>query len=277
MSYDSDESGKETGRPIELFEFIRFGIQKAVFTSHDRAITLGRTPYQPIAIKAGNLVERPEEKNTLPITMPYSDPFFDDFQPTPHPDPLEVVVRRMHLGEEDEAQLWFKGKLVGTQITEGGTVAEMHFVDRAVDLVREIPRHSYGLMCEHELYGPGCKVNINDIAPNGRPFRIAAISVRASEENKITVPLAGFPNGWFTGGEIVWKRDRRMIAKHDADDLEFSVSFPKVIPAGESVDIRAGCGHTSDDCKQKFDKMINYGGFPFTPLIDPTLSILPED
>ena len=38
---------------------------------------------------------------------------------------------------------------------------------------------------------------------------------------------------------------------------------------GQDVDVFAGCDHTVDTCDQKFDNVINYGGWPYVPSKNP--------
>lgn len=146
MSFDSQETGQETGRPIELFEFRRGGRQRAVYTSSDESWILGRTTYVPRPISVTPFERSSGQPTSITITLPYSDSLFEDFQPTPPEEPLDLIIRRIHLSDTPpgEEQFWFKGRQNATRISQGGTMGEIRFTDLASTLALQIPRHTYG-------------------------------------------------------------------------------------------------------------------------------------
>lgn len=79
---------------------------------------------------------------------------------------------------------------------------------------------------------------------------------------------------------MIYRGDRRMIIKHEDDDLEILVPFSRPVSVGDSVEIVAGCAHTLEVCEDKFANAINYANPDFATgasvLRDPLVSFLPE-
>ena len=40
-------------------------------------------------------------------------------------------------------------------------------------------------------------------------------------------------------------------------------------PVGQTIVVQAGCDHLPTTCKNKFNNLANFNGFPFVPLEDP--------
>ena len=88
--------------------------------------------------------------------------------------------------------------------------------------------------------------------------------------------LASFPDGWFTYGVVTW-----LTGSNAAKEMEcirfdnFSspaeyiinlfLSMSKTIVAGDTFTITVGYDRTLTQCKDKFDNVVNFGGFPHLP------------
>jgi len=65
----------------------------------------------------------------------------------------------------------------------------------------------------------------------------------------------------------------RFIASHSSGTLtlmQASNSLSAAIEGGpQSVTLYPGCSHTIADCRDKFNNLVNFGGFPWIPSKNP--------
>lgn len=56
----------------------------------------------------------------------------------------------------------------------------------------------------------------------------------------------------------------RMIVGHTGINITLVSPMPSLVP-GQAVRLYAGCDHSTTVCKNRFDNLANYGGFPWIP------------
>jgi hypothetical protein len=78
------------------------------------------------------------------------------------------------------------------------------------------------------------------------------------------------PDAWLTPGEIVIGSERRLILQQVGTSIMLNYPF-RAINVGDAVEMAAGCLHTSDACREKFNNGDNFLGFEFIPYINPFL------
>ncbi len=61
---------------------------------------------------------------------------------------------------------------------------------------------------------------------------------------------------------------KRYVASHVGQTIIVIPNFPYQIFDTDTFEVVPGCKHDLDDCENKFDNLVNYGGFPFTPRAD---------
>jgi hypothetical protein len=71
------------------------------------------------------------------------------------------------------------------------------------------------------------------------------------------------------GGEIIVGTARRTITSHVGDTITINRPFGSNVVAGAAFSAYAGCDHTPDCCREKFDNILNYGGQEFLPTKNP--------
>jgi uncharacterized phage protein (TIGR02218 family) len=128
----------------------------------------------------------------------------------------------------------------------------------------------YTKTCNADLGDARCTVNINTPALRGEG---SVGSLRGASTFR-TVGLAGFADGWFTGGRLTWSNGPNAgqaveVKTHriDADGvvIELWQAMPKPIESGHDFVIKAGCDKHFDTCRAKFDNAVNFRGFPHIP------------
>ena len=90
----------------------------------------------------------------------------------------------------------------------------------------------------------------------------------------ITIPHGKAAN-WFAGGYITYRNnetgalERRSIKENSGTTVTVT-AFPLGITDGKTeVTMYAGCDHTHGTCKNKFNNIVNYGGQPYIPILNP--------
>jgi hypothetical protein len=275
-SFTELETGRES-RPADLYRF-DFGSEVFRFTNIEDDITFGGALYTAIPIKRGSPLLNPRENNSERIRIeapsdrrPFSD--FTNIQPALK---LEASIIRIQLDETllgSVSPQWsspqpaiepntgfiiFEGYV--TSIAFQGRTCTVEMNPNTEQFNREIPRYKYQSLCNHVLYDSQCQVNPN-------LFRQTGV-VNGIDGNNISV--GGFTGSAFTAGycQNAGGTDYRMILEHSADVFTLLLPFSSDI-LGQTITAFQGCAHDVVTCKDKFNNVPNFGGFPFVPTANP--------
>lgn len=268
MTYAQFETSTESGQPIELYEF-SIGATTYYWTSAEDTVTVSAQDYEPLAgLSRSKIGQGPEERDaTLTVTMPAINPFVRPYIAAVPSTRATVKILRLHRPDfpGPEVVTIFEGIVKAVNFDQdGGRVAKVAVEPLVGATSRPVPQFTYQGLCNHVLYDDQCQVDDTD--PNYR----ATLTVTAVAGNVLTIAgLAGFGDGWFTGGvvEINGGLDARLIIDQTGNDVTLHLPFPSS-PLGTLAIVLAGCAHDITTCKNKFDNVINYGGFAFVPTIN---------
>lgn len=262
MTFLADETSVDKGQPIELYRFVG-SLDVYTYTSGNRPITYNSEVYRPVPmqrseIKLGDVTER----NELKVTMPISVKLVRDYGFDIPPPELTLSIFRVH-GVSGAIQPWFRGSVVS--ITMEGNKASVAIPSIfSAYMSSEFPNIMYQSQCNWPLYSPGCGVNRDD-------YRLDTVINAIIDETKIVVEdAADYANGWFKAGEIVTAQERRLIVEHSGSQLTLNYPF-RSMTQGMNVTAYAGCDHSIQTCHEKFDNLVNFFGFPYTPSLNPFL------
>lgn len=111
-----------------------------------------------------------------------------------------------------------------------------------------------------------CRLNIDD-------YRIDGVVVTAvSNRQQFTAAALTQPDDWFGAGWLKWtagnNSDLRSVGIRDfsAGVITLTSPLPYEVQLGDTFDIIPGCRKRADeDCFDKFDNVINHGGFRRVP------------
>lgn len=144
----------------------------------------------------------------------------------------------------------------------------------------------YQRQCPHTLYNTAegnCTVNKTGFA-NTKTLDGTAGLVGLTMKFNASLIEAGKVLGYYNGGMVYWKTGKynywRWILDQPSDDT-ITINFP--VPALDvdgfnplywqdgdmEVTLYPGCAHTMTDCRVKFNNLVNYGGDPYIPLMNP--------
>lgn len=263
MTVATRELSIHDGAPVELYKFIRGGIQWLYVDDVD-SVTLPEGTYLPAAIERNAPSLGKEEKHsTLQLTVGRDFAIAMLFQGGSPGSSIWLSVGRLHRGETDVEWTW-QGKVRGVSWTGSKAQIQCDPMDKA--LGRATLRYSFGYSCGLRLYSTLCGVSeaswtfdgvITGISADGLTLTSLLFGTRA--------------DGWWVRGEVYHPGldARQDILSHTGNSvvLRYPLAGAKV---GQAVKVTRGCDHLwkrSDgswgDCHGVFNNAVNYGGEPF--------------
>ncbi len=265
MSFSTLEKSAESGRPVEIYTFV-IGTTTYYYTSAPDSFEFGGNFYQSRQIERSKLGQSSEERQQqLEVTLPTEDEVASRFVGVVPADTMYLTVARYHRGDTESVTMW-SGVIVGAGYINQGGQCKLRGLTTEGATTRTIPRFKYQGMCNHVLFDAGCGAIADDFLYTG--------TCGAKSGNTITVNGIDAAHGanWMVGGYVnLDDRDFRLVISQSGDVLTMYLPFEND-PVGSTVKCYAGCSHNITDCENKFDNLERYGGFPFTPVLNPFVS-----
>ena len=238
------------------------------FTDHDEMITLDGVPHQPLleggeaAEKLGAQVATSEVVGVLSsaaiteadiLLGRYDGAVVETWRVDWRAPDRRLLLRRASIGEITREDGVFRAELRSGQ----------HALNRVTGRL-------YQALCDAELGEPRCGVDLMDPA-----FRTEVEVLAVEDRYRLQVAgLEGFAEGWFALGQGLWTsgqrqglRDRLVSqARVGASDvLGFELPVGDWAAPGDLLTLTAGCDRRLATCRQKFDNVVNFRGFPHVP------------
>lgn len=258
MTYSTYENSLDSGTPIELYEFVQGSNRWNYISGADSIVRLGQT-YTPMPVSRDRIKQTSDIfKDSLKLSFPRDDPFASQFLGFAPEDVTTVTVLRGHVGDPDnEFIVYWKGRVVGAKASGNEINVECESVFTSIKRPGLRARFEYG--CRRTLYLKGCNVNRELYKHEGEVLSIA---------NGLVVAVGGAalqPAGFYTGGMLVAPDGTpRFITAHSGDQVTMARPLPGLV-GGMTVALYPGCDHLLGTCKNKFNNLDNFGGFPFIP------------
>lgn len=267
MTYDANETGATTARPIEVYTFS--GTYNTYrFTSSSFPIQIGPNTFVPLAIKRDKLKVGTQEQSeaALEIELPYDHPMVQEYAYRNAPPDLMMIIERCHEYDyNDRVTLW-SGRV--TSFTVEGRLAKMR-VPALFSYVLEgnTPNPRFQAPCNHVLYDERCGVN--------PALHQHVTTVTSINNNLLTVNNLPFAENEASAGIIIAPSgEARMVISNLGTSLVLSYSFAG-LRVNDAVTIRKGCDHSLEGhCKTRFNNAVRFGGFPLVPDRNPFTSSL---
>lgn len=262
MTYGTYENSLELGTPVELYEFVQ-GIQRWNYISGaDSIVRLGQV-YTPMPVRRDRIKQTSDIfKDSLKLSFPRDDAFASQFLGFAPEDVTTVTVLRGHYGDPDnEYIVYWKGRIVGAKVNGNQIDVEAESVFTSIKRPGLRARFEYG--CRRTLYLKGCNVNRELYKLEGQILSISG---------GLVVAVAGAalqPGGYYTGGMLVAPSGvPRFITAHSGDQVTIVRPLHELV-GGMTVALYPGCNHLRETCKNKFNNLDNFGGFPYIPTRNP--------
>lgn len=266
MGYLDHEQSLEGGAPVELYE-ITLGSDIYRFTSAQDTVTALGNAFYPVEVERDSLVSGPENRDDLlELHLPASYPLVRKYIEIVPGKRAYISVYRFHRFDtpSTEVVLYWQGLLRTVTFTAQGRKATIAALPITGAMSRRVPRYGYQGLCNHMVFDERCKAVEASFRHNGRVLSVT--------NNVLEIEnLSAKGDNWARSGYVtVSGLDYRVVIAHTGDEIRLLLPFPDDIPLlGSNVDVYAGCAHTPEDCINKFNNFVNYGGFPWVPRKNP--------
>lgn len=279
MSINNYENSVSRGVPVGLYLF-RHGAspdQFRAYTDGDTAVEYDGITYQPAVISGSNIkISTSPKEGEFQITCSAAFEMAQMMLYYPTSYIISLIVRQGHLPEPDAPAGWDTGitfpvVFCGTVIERNGgdgSTAVLTCVTVGYGLKRAgLTRHwQYG--CPLQLYGPDCKAS-------------AALASTPAVISAVGTSTLTLESGWrkpdtigedYVGGSILWEADYgteyRMIMRVVGNTIHLAGPVDSLEILGE-ITVRLGCPRTTESCRSLHNNIVNYGGHPFIPSLNP--------
>jgi len=260
--YNDYEDSMQLGTPIELYEFVQ-GLERWYYVSGvNEIVRLGQT-YIPFPIERDRVKQTSDIfKNGMKLTFPRDNSFARQYLGFAPEEVTTVTVYRGHYGDADEEFIvYWKGRIVGAKASENTVDIDCESIFTSIK--RPGLRARFELTCRHTLYLSGCNINRETYKHEGP---VLSLGNRLA----ITVSNASLQDdGFYTGGMMVLPNGTsRFLTDHVGDVVTLSRPIETLV-GGMTVAIYPGCDHLKTTCIDKYDNLLNFGGFPYIPSRNP--------
>jgi uncharacterized phage protein (TIGR02218 family) len=166
---------------------------------------------------------------------------------------LHVLMSRGHIGEVRREGKAFAAELRGL-----------------ADALNAETGRLYAPTCAADLGDARCGVDLDDSLYRGDGEVTALNGIAAFTANG----LSGFEDGWFTAGRLTFtsganEGDGMEVKRHrkeaDVVILELWQAMALPIAPGDAFFVTAGCDKRFGTCRDRFDNVPNFRGFPHIP------------
>jgi len=285
MAFEDVEKSVDTGFPTELYKFVAGSASIGLFTSSDEEVVFAAETYVPSLIKRtqpGQTGERLQAN--IQVTVPRDNEIVSLYRIIVPSETLFLTIFRFHRpsvtpGPTDTAVFW-QGRVRSVKFV--GSEAVMDCEPLSGFLKRDGLRSAYQSLSNHMLYGPDCTVDRNLFKVE---FNIDSISADQLEITSTgltstpapVVPAVGDAEAHFYDGggfveRVLTPEDKRLIVDFNETGTRDKITILspfESLGTGEPLRAFAGCLRTRGICDDKFDNIVNFGGWPFIPIRNP--------
>ena len=174
---------------------------------------------------------------------------------------------------DTDSVLLFDGEVSDTQIDESIIKLRCATLDF---LNIELPKREFQVGCNWQLYGSHCGVTLANflVSTTNSLFTTSTKVISAPEIQAFAGTT--FADNYFRGGYVTGlSSDNRDLTRHITSHVGITITilppFPFDFALTDDIQLAPGCDHNLTDCEDKFNNLINYGGFPWIPNQDKVL------
>jgi uncharacterized phage protein (TIGR02218 family) len=275
MTYAAREASVHDGNAVFLLE-CAIGAQTWRYTPRGEDVLALSQTWTAASIGIGGIEQTNElNKASLQIEFDRANPFAMLFLGVAPEQVASVTLYRGHVGEPEYAVHW-KGRVTGS--TAGGDSIRLDCESVFTSLRRPGLRAIYQKACRHALYRNRCGVVQASYQVSAAPSALSALA--------LTVPAAALQaDGWYTGGMVeAQDGSLRFVMDHVGALLTLLRPNPGLAAmvaasgygvgygesfGGTAVVLSPGCDRSKAICRDKFNNVPRFGGFPYIPIKNP--------
>lgn len=250
-------------KPAELYHIWRDDGEHWYYTSGDTTVTYDGHDYLPATLKrASAKYDSQLEATTMEITLGYLEEPVTEFIAN---NPIEILwidIRKLFRDQSPfETVVIFLGQI--KKVSFQGNAAKVICVGFEHFLKMPIPVFRYQLTCNHKLFDDGCGID-------KAAYKITTNVTLSADKTKLTSSVfESYDDGYFIYGSVEHGAEYRMITDHVGDTITIAYKMYKFDEYTDSVDVYPGCDRQIETCRDKYDNVINFLGFPFIPQENP--------
>lgn len=247
------------------------------FTDHDRQLEFDGIIFlanSGMSAKALASTSGLSVNNTEAVGMLTADSITETDIAAGRYDAAEVVVWLVQWDNVQARQIRFRGAIGEITRAGGAFQADLRGL---TDALNQPQGRSFLRTCSAVLGDMSCKVSLDD------PLYVGFATVdRIGDGQDFDLATQTFNDRWFEGGILEVTSGAaaglRAAVKHDRVSglrrkvlLWQAISVPLAV--GDTLRLIAGCDKRAETCREKFDNLLNFQGFPHIPGDDWLMSV----
>lgn len=259
MAYKDEISKTEIPTFVELYE-IKYNTEVLYLTSYITDIQIEDKVYKSAVMMREEFRTEMNEKQDVVINIVIREEAFQEIIGMDYPN-YTIIIKR-YFPESGILKTIFLGVVEGIGIKE--KVMSVKARDMLSSFSKSVPTLVFSTSCNRTIYDPYCGLRKSD-------YKVEAVVTEANQgKNLISSVFDNYDDGWFDYGFVEYDKWKRLISKHVADTLELHMPFP-VSVQNRLVRVYPGCDLSAKTCKEKFNNIQNFLGFPYMPAKNPVI------
>ncbi len=244
-------------KQVVLYKFTLDNGSYVYYTNYKRDFVFNGITYKSTRINHGKLYSSMDKnKLTVDIVMDKKHPLVNDYILSRGKLSLLVEITHVNFDNTSDYIVVFRGGLISAYLQGSNSVFK--FEDLLLYLNRISNAQNISTICPHDLYGAQCRAT---------PI-VHLLPVAAINGTKITVTgLAALGDNYSIMGRASFGLEYKSIIKQVGNDIWVPTPFSN-LSVGDTLSITAGCDKLATTCRDRFNNLINFGGFKYLPSSD---------
>jgi uncharacterized phage protein (TIGR02218 family) len=260
-TYISKEEASQR-KPIEIYRLWSEAGREWTYTSGDTSVIFDGKTYQPATLSRTSVkYDVTLEVTSMSITASKVTTPMIEFIAINPVDRLWMQVSKLFRDQSPyEANVIFIGQIKAVSFK--GSKVNIACVGFEQFLKMTIPTMRYQITCNHTLFDTACTKTKSS-------YKVTAtITVNAAKTILTSATFGTYDDGYFVNGELIFNSQSVSIVAHTGDDITLLYPISTIVDT-DSVDAYPGCDRRAETCRDKFNNIINFLGFPFIPVENP--------
>lgn len=264
MAYIDREAGEQGGQPVELYH-IQTGGTSFRICNVNLSVDYQGSTYTHVPIRRSELSDSYDvEDGKMDVWLSKSSEvgsLFLGLAPTELPF---ITVVRGHLTEGtndvalEDSVVIFSGKIANPSY--GESEVKLGCTSLALGLKSAGLRRKFSGSCPHFLYKGACGVD--------KATHTISATITGIASEVLSLDITPQDVGYYNGGLIAFQGQFRMITTYQGGQNVVMLAPLSGAEIGDVVEISAGCDHTKETCRDRFDNLDRFGGWSFIPTIN---------
>lgn len=264
MAYIDREAGEQGGQPVELYHIRTGGTSFRICNVNLEVVYQGST-YTHVPIRRSELSDSYDvEDGKMDVWMSKSSEVGALFLTSAPTELPFITVVRGHLTEGtntvalEDSVVMFNGKIATPSF--GESEVKLGCTSLALGLQSAGLRRKFSGGCAHFLYKGACGVD-------KASYSVAATITGIAGE-VLSLDITPQDVGYYNGGMVTYQGQYRMITTYQGGQNVVLLAPLLDAQIGDVLEIAAGCDHTKETCRDRFDNLDRFGGWSFVPTIN---------